>query len=174
MKTTVAWGAKNTGLKFNLSAPDLQIACDVLCKQKEWGRFEGNLTYDSVGDSKGNCTAVTIKPSYNITMPAWKELSKQPKTCQDEWNRMWKALRGHEDGHLEVFQKGLDALVKQLTALKTGTHDDVDKIFKKALKSIQDGHNKYDSSTTHGQSEGVKLDIADECCGEAAEGEEEE
>jgi predicted secreted Zn-dependent protease len=169
MKTTVSWGAKNTGLKFNLSAPHLESACEVLCRQKEWGKFEGNLKYDSVGDSKGNCTSVKITASYNITMPAWKELSQQPKVCQDEWNRMWKALRAHEDGHLDVFQKGLDALVKELTALKSGTHDDVDKIFNKALKSIQAGHNAYDSKTSHGQTEGVKLDIADECCGAAEE-----
>ena len=165
MKTTLAWGTKNAGAKFNITASDLESACEALKKNKEWGHFEGNLIYDSKGDADKNCTLLVIKPSYTITMPAWGALSKQPKSCQDEWNRMWKALRGHEDGHLDVFEKGVAALVKTLTAMKTATKDEVDKIFNKALADIQTGHDKYDASTKHGQTEGVKLDIAEECGG---------
>lgn len=163
MKTTLTWGAKNTGAKFTVNAADLESACDALCKRDEWGRFEGNLTYDSKGDADKNVTSVTIKASYTISMPSWAALAKQPKPCQAEWNRMCSALRGHEEGHLAVFEKGIAALVKELTALKTGTHDDVDGIFNKALTDIQAGHKKYDASTTHGQTEGVDLKITDEC-----------
>jgi predicted secreted Zn-dependent protease len=166
MKTTVAWGTKNTGAKFTVNGADLESALDALSKRDEWGRFEGNLTYDSKGDANKNVTSVTIKASYTITMPSWPVAGKQPKTCQDEWNRMCKALRGHEDGHLAVFEKGVAALVKELTALKTGTQDDVESIFNKALADIQTGHNKYDASTKHGQTEGVELTIADECAAE--------
>ena len=163
MKTSLTWGAKNTGAKFTVKGVDLESAMNDLCNRDEWGRFEGNLTYDSKGDADNNCTSVVIKASYTITLPAWPALAKQPKPCQVEWNRMCTALRGHEDGHLAIFDKGVAALVKQLTALKTGTNEDVDGIFNKALADIQAGHKKYDSSTTHGQSEGVKLTIADEC-----------
>ena len=167
MKTTLTWGTKNVGGKFSITASDLEGALEALKKQKEWGHFEGNLTYDSKGDADKNCLSVVIKPSYTITMPSWGALSKQPKSCQEEWNRMWKALRAHEDGHLDVFEKGVAALVKTLTALKTATLDEVDKIFNKALADIQTGHDKYDTSTKHGQTEGVKLDITEECGGDA-------
>ena len=165
MKTTLSWGTKNTGAKFNITASDLQSACDALCGNKEWGHFSGDISYDSKGDAQKNVSSIVVKAGYTITMPAWGVLSKQPKACQDEWNRMWKALRAHEDGHLDVFNKGVAALVKTLTALKSGTHDDIDAVVNKALKDIQMGHDKYDASTTHGQKEGVKLDITEECGG---------
>lgn len=163
MKTSLTWGTKNSGAKFTINAADLESACDALSKRDEWGRFEGNLTYDSKGDADGNVTSIVVKASYTITMPSWPALAKQPKTCQAEWNRMCTALRGHEEGHLAVFEKGIATLVKELTALKTGTHEDVETIFNKALADIQTGHNKYDSSTKHGQTEGVDLKITDEC-----------
>ena len=163
MKTTLTWAGKNTGAKFNLNADCLEDALDAISKNKEWGRFEGSLDWDSKGDAAGNCSSVTVTAKYTITMPSWPALSKQPKECQEEWNRMWAALRKHEDGHLAVFEKGVADLVKKLTALKQGTHDDVSKIGQQALDSIQAGHNQYDSKTKHGQSEGVSLTIAEAC-----------
>lgn len=166
MKTSLTWGTKNTGAKFTVKGDTLEDALDDLCNRDEWGRFQGDLEYDSKGDAGGNVSSVALKASYTITMPAWGNLGKQPKKCQDEWNRMCTALRGHEDGHRAVFETGVAALLKKLTALKAGKHDDVDKIVKDALKGIQAGHDKYDASTKHGQTEGVKLTITDECAAE--------
>ena len=166
MKTSLTWGTKNTGAKFTVKGDTLEDALDDLCNRDEWGRFQGDLEYDSKGDAGGNVSSVALKASYTITMPSWPNVGKQPKKCQDEWNRMCTALRGHEDGHRAVFETGVAALVKKLTDFKAGKHDDVDKIVQAALKGIQAGHDKYDASTKHGQTEGVKLTITDECAAE--------
>lgn len=163
MKTTIAWGAKNAGAKFTVKANDLESACTFLESQGEWGHFRGDIQYTSKGDADGNVSSVVLQPTYTITMPSWPNLGKQPKTCKAEWERMYKALLKHEEGHRDRFLTGLKNLESKLKALDSGTHTDVDDLLNQALADIQAEHDSYDASTKNGGSQGVKLTIAEEC-----------
>ena len=48
-------------------------------------------------------------------------------------------------------------------------HDDVDKVFTKALSDVQASHDSYDAKSKYGQLEGVSLTIEDECKADAEE-----
>jgi predicted secreted Zn-dependent protease len=163
MKVTVAWGAKNDGLKFTLKAADLEGVLGELSARDEWGQFTGDYSYDSKGDSAGIVSSVVLKPSYKILMPSWPAAGKQPKTCQDEFKRMCGVLLQHEKGHQKVFEDGIKAAVSKLEALDPATQKDVDDIITQMGKDIQAAHNKYDAGNKHGASQGVKLDIDEEC-----------
>ena len=163
MKISVSWGAKNTGAKYTVKGNDLESALASLETRDEWGHFQGDLSYDSKGDAAGNVTSVVVKPTFTLTMPSWPAASKQPKACKAEWERMYAALRKHEDGHRSIFEKGVAKLETDLKGLAAATHSEIDALVNQALSDIQAAHNSYDAKTKHGQTEGVKLTITDEC-----------
>lgn len=138
-------------------------ALSVLEGLDEWGLFEGDFDYKWLGDPKGNVTAVVVKPTYTITMPYWAAVAKQPPACKKEWERMCACLRKHEDGHRDIFVKGIADLEKQLKCMKSATGAEIDDLMEKTKTDIQSKHDSFDASTRHGQSQGVSLTILDAC-----------
>ena len=163
VKVTASWGKKETKSSIKIKAKTLGDALTALQKRDEWGKFEGQLDYAYKTDSDDHVTEVTLKPSYTIQMPTWDGYKKAPKACQKEWDRMWKKLEQHEDKHrlihLEMYAKVTDYLSKatDLTVKKFEAD------FKKMAQEGQANQDKFDSSSKHGQRDGVNLTITDEC-----------
>ena len=160
VKTT--WGAKNSST-FQVKAKTLGGAADELSKRDEWGKFDGNIGYDYDSDENDYVTKVTLKPSYTISMPVWAGYKKAPKACQQEWDRMYKALEKHEDGHRLIH---LETLATIETALQCKTDypaSDLKTDFAQWMQDGQDNQDKFDKSTRNGANKGVELTITDEC-----------
>jgi len=161
MKVTISWGSKNED-RMKIDADTLESVHRRLDVLPEWGHFKWSFGDYSVDDDD-HATEVVIRPTYTIKMPVWTKCPNQPKSCQAEWNRMWKALRVHEEGHRAIFLKGLANLEAKLKALKGATFVQVTKMVDKANSDIVAQEKTYDNNTKHGASRGVDLKIAKEC-----------
>jgi predicted secreted Zn-dependent protease len=163
VKVKIAWVKKEKKSSIRIAAKTLGGALKELLKQDEWGKFNGKIEYDYKADPDKHVTEVTLKPSYTIQMPTWVGYSRAPKACQQEWDRMWKKLEEHEEGHRSIH---LETLATIQDALKEKTDLEVDQFktdFAQMIQEGQDNQDKFDASTGHGSKKGVELDIAEEC-----------
>jgi predicted secreted Zn-dependent protease len=155
------WGKKDE-VTFKVDAKTLKEAGDELNTRDEWGKFEGDITYD-YKSTGGLVTEVTLKPSYTLSMPKWSGYDKAPQACQQEWDRMYKKLVEHEDGHRDVHAESLAKIEKWLEKAKDLKEKTFFDDFKKLVKEMQDNQKKFDKDTDHGAKKGVELNIAEEC-----------
>ncbi len=158
----IKWGKKDE-VTFDVKAPTLKGAGDELNKREEWGRFEGHIDYASKTSKAKLVTEVTLKPWYIISMPSWLGYNNAPPKCQQEWNKMYRKLVDHEEGHRLVHQETLEKMEKYVEKAKDLTEKVLDAEFKKLIKEMQDNQKKFDSATGNGSKKGVELDIAKEC-----------
>lgn len=163
LKVNLHWGARNTNKKFRIGGRDLESVAKALSTREEWGSFAGSFTHKWKGDAKGNASVVNISPTFTIKMPTWQSYRDQPQACKDEWDRMWVALKKHEEGHRKIFERGIVNLVRDLEALGEPTGTNIDRLMKETGKAIQDGHNAFDRKTENGKARGVELTITSEC-----------
>lgn len=163
MKVFLNWGSRNVGATYKLNAADLESASQALKGRDEWGRFDGHFEYNWKGDPQGNVESITLEPTFTITLPSWSGYKTQPQTCKDTWDEMFRALREHENGHRDIFERGITKLVNDLTALAAATGSDVDNIATKFRESHQADQDSFDTATDHGASRGVVLTVTDQC-----------
>lgn len=164
VKVTVktVWGGKRNST-FKVSAKTLGAAAKELDRRDEWGEFNGKIGFDYQSDETDCVTEVTLKPSYSIDMPVWASYKKAPKACQQEWDRMYKALEKHEDGHRLIHLETLATMADSL-AEKTDYPSDQLKIdFDTMSQDGQNNQDKFDAATGNGSKKGVELDITEEC-----------
>jgi hypothetical protein len=160
VKTT--WGSK-TNSTFNVTAKTLGGAAKELDKRDEWGKFDGKIGFDYKSDENDYVTQVTLKPSYTILMSVWTAYKKAPKACQEEWDRMWKKLEEHEDGHRLVHLETLTNIQDTLSKQTNLTADQFKADFAQMEVDGQGNQDKFDTATGHGSKKGVTLNITDEC-----------
>jgi predicted secreted Zn-dependent protease len=163
MKVRVSWGARITNAAFKVKAADLEAVVRFLDARSEWGRFDHSFRYKWEGDSQGNVTSVTVTPAFTITMPRWPAYRDQAQTCKDAWDAMYRALRTHEDGHREIFEKGIATFTGKLEELKGTTKSSLEKFMDDWKVRLQSEQDKYDTETEHGKARGVELVITEPC-----------
>jgi len=163
LKVATEWGAKNTKAKFRVQGRDLAMVAKDLSSREEWGDFKGSFTHKWKGDAHGNALSVIVSPTFTIKMPTWRGYRNQPQVCKDEWDRMWVALKKHEQEHQRIFESGITKLVHDLEALEAPTGTDVDNLAKEAKSTNQAKHDAFDKETDNGASRGVELNITQEC-----------
>lgn len=163
MKVNLHWGAKNSNAKFRVDGADLESVCKTLNNLSEWGKFEGSFPFSWKGDAQENVIFVRIEPTFTITMPTWPGYRNQPQECKDAWDAMWRALEKHENGHREIFERGVSKIVSDLEAMEDIKGSEINTLIQKAEKAIQDEHDKFDRETDNGRSRGVNLTISDKC-----------
>ena len=129
----------------------------------EWGKFDGNIEYSYEADADNHVTEVTLKPSYTIQMPVWAGYSKAPKACQKEWDRMWKKLEEHEEGHRLIHMDALTAIQDALEKQTDLAADQFESDFARKMQDAQKNQDKFDDATGHGSKKGVELNITAEC-----------
>lgn len=158
-----SWGKKEKKNSIKINAKTLGGAAKELAKRDEWGEFDGKIDYSYESDENDYVTDVTLKPYYTINMPVWSGYKKAPKACQDEWDRMWKALDQHEDGHRLIHLETLARITKVLEKKTDLTVDDFKTEFDELIREGQDNHDKFDTATGHGSKKGVSLNVTSEC-----------
>ena len=160
VKTT--WGGKDKGT-FKVAAKTLGGAAKELDKRDEWGKFDGKIGFDYDSDDNDFVTQVTLKPSYTIQMPVWAGYKKAPKACQEEWDRMWKKLEEHEEGHRLIHLETLAKIQSSLDGKTDLPGAQLETDFAQMMQDGQDNQDKFDTSTGNGSKKGVELTIAEEC-----------
>jgi predicted secreted Zn-dependent protease len=163
MQVQVNWGPQNSSSTFRIQGDSLEAALEALNALEEWGSFTGSFTYKWTGDAQGNVSVVRLVPTYTIRMPVWPAYTRQPQSCKDAWDAMWRALQTHEDSHRQIFTQGIASLVRELEDLASAPGSDVDARIQRARDDIQNKHDEFDRETDHGKSRGVELVIQEEC-----------
>ncbi len=163
MKVVVNWGPRRDNVRFKAPGSDLEAVQSFLLRRDEAGSFDFKFSYKWKHDARGQIEKVILMPSYNLSMPAWPAYRRQPASCQAEWDKMWKALKAHEEGHRDIYLQGLQQLTKRLEAMEPVTVAELKEIMERAVKDHQNEHDAYDTSTDHGRSRGVEVTIFDEC-----------
>ncbi len=164
-KVTVktVWGSKPKSSSMRINAKTLGGCIDELKRLHEWGKFDGAIGYVYKADRNKQIANVTLKPSYTIKMPTWSGYKKAPKACKDEWDRMWKKLDEHEEGHRQIHLETLTAIEKAMSGKTNLSIDQFETDLEKLLTEGEVKQKKFDATTGHGSKKGVTLNIAQEC-----------
>jgi len=157
------WGKKEKKSSIKINATTLGGALEELLKLPEWGEFDGKLDVDHKANSKGHVTEVTLKPSYTILMPTWAGYGKATKTCRGEWDRMWKKLDEHENGHRLIHLEALAAIQSHLQMQTDLTVEQFEADLARMMEDGQSKQEKFDAATGHGSKKGVELNITKDC-----------
>jgi predicted secreted Zn-dependent protease len=149
--------SKPSSKTWKVKGQDAETLFKNLNKNAFWGRYRSNESARFSGKS-AKIDLVKVAASPTITMPVWSDYPKAPKEAKASWDKMWKALKKHEDNHHTIFDDAAKALKKSLE--KNGDLDekDVSKAWGEFLKATKKSQESYDTRTKHGKSEGVILD----------------
>jgi predicted secreted Zn-dependent protease len=145
---------------YTINAETLAEAAKVMEKQSEdqnsgAGKTDWvpNLTY--AFDENGVVVKATVTVTLKITMPKWSNAEKISKPAKAEWDRFYKALEKHEDGHVQLVKSELSDIADSLI----GKSEDIAKEdFKKATDALQEKSDTYDVETDHGKKRGCIID----------------
>ena len=85
-----------------------------------------------------------------IKMPVWNHYASRPRVERREWNRVMRALRVHEDGHIDLFKREAPTTLTQLEAASPSTIQTVMKNEKQRIQGLSDA---YDRRTDHGRTQ---------------------
>ena len=163
MKLVVDWGIRQTEAHFEVAGKDAKSARAFLVERGEWARFEGIVTEPRanaiVTNAEGVVTKVTLAPWYRIQMPRWRGYTTQRQPVKESWDVMWRALKDHESGHLDIFMRGFQAITRSLEEAEGLEGGEVKRQLEQATAAIQEDHDQYDTKTEHGQATGVVWDL---------------
>jgi predicted secreted Zn-dependent protease len=96
-------------------------------------------------------------------MPAWSGYSKAPKECQKEWDKMWKKLDEHEEGHVEVLEKTVDWTKGSLEKMTDLTVETLKAAVAHEIVHGNENQKAFDDATGHGSKKGVVLNVSAAC-----------
>jgi predicted secreted Zn-dependent protease len=107
-------------------------------------KFEFELSFDHAA---GRLTNVELTMWLTIAMPEWTEVGTRPQRERTEWSRFLRALRHHEDGHIDIFRAEAPTAMR---ALEAATPRTINSVLAAQKRRIQRLSNTYDTQTGHG------------------------
>lgn len=161
---SVEWGERSTNKTYTVSGDSLESVHKAMTQRRdEHGQFKSDIIWKGT-ETNGIVNVVALLPSFVITMPSWPEYRTQPQRCKEEWDKMWKGLSRHENGHKAIFQQAVSKLRKTLEDSKiAASKKDIDSLLNKAVLACNEAQDKYDARTAKGANQGAILHIAQEC-----------
>jgi len=142
---------------YTIDAQTLHEVADVIDGHEEAGEttWEPNLNYKTSSD--GVVTQATVTVDLTITMPEWPAARKRKKRVRDEWERFYRALEAHEQGHVDLVRKHLEGVAASLVGL---SEEKAQEKFAEALQELQEASDQYDAATDHGRKNGTIIDLS--------------
>jgi predicted secreted Zn-dependent protease len=113
-------------------------------------------SYDASWGDDGKVAEVTAVVRITVQMPAWVEEGQAPQEAQDEWQRFWRALRDHEQGHIDIVHARIAGVDERMIGEdEAGAR----RVWDAAFDEINAASKAYDDGNHHGQDEGTILDL---------------
>jgi predicted secreted Zn-dependent protease len=134
----------------------------------EAGQTKWMPTYHAQEWDGATITRAQVDVQVLITMPHWVEYTTVSTAEQAEWDRFFEALRGHEQGHIELvnqYMENADTLLEGVDE-HTAAHQ-----WQSNLDALQAASDQYDLGNDHGRNAGTTIDLPEQ---EQPEAEEEE
>jgi predicted secreted Zn-dependent protease len=154
MEVNVSWQRNLTGT-FSVRGATLRDVAQALEARDEWGLFRSSFTYRTDNDQGASSARFTFIES--IAMPSWREYPRQTQDVREEWDRMWRALQAHEQGHRDIFEQRVNGLTATLQAMEHPRGGDVSNVVDPWSVETQREQDNYDIRTGHGSGTGVTL-----------------
>jgi len=107
--------------------------------------FETKLSYKFADD---RITEVDLTFMLTIEMPVWPNYGHRPEAERREWDRFYRALLEHEQGHIAIFRREARGTFTVLLAEQRSTIED--KLVQETER-IQRLSDAYDRDTDHGR-----------------------
>ena len=123
----------------------------------EVGRCTWQPSLDLAWDDNHVVTGGTLTVEIEVLVPAWGKRSQANDNVRTEWDRWSDALMTHEMGHYDIAFQYLDDFEKSLVGLPK---DDAWTAFEQRKTDLQKASDAYDTSTSHGVSQGTTLDTS--------------
>jgi predicted secreted Zn-dependent protease len=140
---------------YDVDAETLEDFEKAISKRKEAGDTDWTPVYN-YDQEDGKVTNVTVTVTIKVTMPNWPGAAKLKGKAKAEWDRFYKALEAHEQGHVKIAQEQFKGLAEKMLGKKEA---DAKKEFEKAKKAAKDASDKYDKSNDHGRKQGTIIDV---------------
>lgn len=109
--------------------------------------FRYGMAYET---ANGRITDVDLTVRLSLEMPVWTRYPRRPKAEKDEWDRFYRALRYHEDGHISLYRREFTTAYRRLEASTPAT---IDAVLDQEVRRIRRLDADYDSDTDHGRSQ---------------------
>jgi predicted secreted Zn-dependent protease len=146
---------KITNDTFDIDGETLADAAAVLQGMGDAADTTWKPVYNS-NETDGRVTSVTIDVEVNVLMPNWPGASKLNKEARAEWDRAYKALADHEQGHVDLVKKMLKGVATKMVGK---TKAQADAIFNKAVADLKKESDAYDTRTDHGRKTGTVINV---------------
>jgi len=139
---------------YNVPGHTLTEAATVIASMAEAGKAEWwpQFSYTSDDDT---VSSVTVSVPQRKTMPHWEGYADASQPMRDEWDRFWRALDTHEQGHFDLVTSHLGGLDQLLVGQPVS---DVQRIFNDAVAGLDAASSAYDVHTSHGVAQGTSID----------------
>jgi predicted secreted Zn-dependent protease len=118
-------------------------------KAEWWPQFQ----YDS---DDGIVSSVTVAVPQRKTMPHWQGYDSASQPMRDEWDRFWRALDDHEQGHFNLVISHLANVDQVLVGQPVGQ---VQRVFNDIVAALDAASSAYDAQTSHGLTQGTTIDL---------------
>jgi predicted secreted Zn-dependent protease len=140
---------------YEVPGHTLTEAATVIASMAEAGKAEWwpQFSYES---DNGLVSSATVSVPQRKTMPHWQGYAYATQPMKDEWDRFWRALDAHEQGHFDLVASHL-AYVDQV--LVGQPVSDVQRVFNDAVAALNAASSAYDVQTSHGVIQGTTIDL---------------
>jgi predicted secreted Zn-dependent protease len=140
---------------YDVPGHTLTEAGTVIASMAEAGKAEWwpQFVYES---DNGVVSSVTVTVPQRKTMPRWQGYADASQSMKDEWDRFWRALETHEQGHFDLVTSYLSNLDLVLVGHAV---DDVQRVFTDAIAALDAASSAYDVHTSHGVTQGTILGL---------------
>jgi predicted secreted Zn-dependent protease len=142
---------------YTVDAGTLEEAAQQIEEREEAGETKWHPTYKTTLDEDGNVASATIDVEITVTMPKWPGAAKLNKAARAEWERAFKALKAHEQRHVNLVREKLKGLAEKLVGKSPA---DAEKTFQDAVDDLKKSSDDYDDISDHGRNEGTIIDAS--------------
>jgi predicted secreted Zn-dependent protease len=140
---------------YDVPGNTLSEVATVIAAMAEAGKAEWwpELAYEG---SDGLVCAVNVTVQQRKTMPYWQGYSDATQPMKDEWDRFWRALDAHEQGHFDLVRTHLENVDQLLVGQPVA---DVQRVFNDVVAALDAASSAYDAYTSHGLNQGTSIDL---------------
>ena len=121
--------------------------------QNRSGQELGHTTYSitwkgPAPNAAGRFTSLDVTFTLRIEMPVWTSYPRRPAPERREWDRFYRALLEHEQGHIAIIKREAQTTYARLLA---ATKDTINIVAEQETQRIHRAGVAYDSQTDHGR-----------------------
>ena len=99
-------------------------------------------------DATGRFISLDVTFTLRIEMPVWTSYPRRPEAEKREWDRFYRALLWHEQGHIAIIKREAQTTYTRLLA---ATKDTINNVAEQETQRIHRANAAYDSQTDHGR-----------------------